>query len=429
VGLAEVAEAPARCLTVATAVDGRQRGRMRTLLVLFLTAVAASNAVAQAPDPFDPERFARVEALLQGAVEKGELAGYSYLLLHGEAAAEGAGGFADIAGERRMRTDTIVAIYSMSKPITAIAALVALEQGKLRLDQPIADFLPEFKQMQVLSDGAVEIGKTVAASRPITVRMLLNHTAGFSYDFAKGPIGEAYTAADLWTTGTLREFAAKVAKLPLRHQPGERFHYSIADDVLGAVIEAVTGQEFATFVAEQVTAPLGMVDTAYDVPEAKRERLATLYRRDQGKLVATEPILGAFPEGGRGFPGGGAGMFSTLADYGRFACFLLGDGSLDGVRVLGRKTMELARSNSLLPAHDMDQPGVRWNLVCGVVEQPGLGTELWSPGTLYWGGAASTAFWCDPEEGLVGVLFTQMFPYEGLKLATRFRTAVYQALR
>ena len=404
---------------------------LRRLLAVPFLLCAASSLLAQAESPFVPERLPRVEALLQGEVAAGRHAGLAYVLWHGDReVASGAFGKADIGTGRPLRIDSIVRIYSMSKPITAIAALVLVEQGKLRLDQPIADFLPELKALQVWNGGTLEEPKQVAAARPITVRMLLNHTAGFSYDFFRdSPVHDLYRKADLWNAATSEDFLKRVATLPLLAQPGTAWNYSIADDVLGVLIERVTQRGLAEHVREHVTGPLGMVDTDFDVEPGKRDRLASLHRSDNGKLAVMEPSFGVWAEAGRGFAAGGAGMFSTLHDYARFARFTLGDGSLDGKRVLGRKTMELARADSLRDGQRTSRPGDSWNLFASVCVDPGAGHDLCSRGTVHWSGAATTTFFADPAEGLVAVLFAQHLPYDEHKVIARFRTAVYQALR
>jgi CubicO group peptidase (beta-lactamase class C family) len=391
------------------------------------------SLVAQAPADalFDPQQLARVATLLQGEVAAGRHAGLSFVLQHGgREVASGAFGKADIATGRPLRADSIVRVYSMSKPVTAIAALVLVEQGKLRLDQPIAEFLPELKAPKVFTGGTAEAPELTAAATAITVRMLCNHTAGFTYDFFReSPLHEIYRKADLWAATSSEDFLRRAAALPLLAQPGTAWNYSIADDVLGVLIERVAQQGLAEFVREQVTGPLGMVDTDFDVEPQKRDRLATLHTTERGRLVTMEPSFGVYAEAGRGFAAGGAGLFSTLHDFARFARFLIGDGTLDGVRVLGRKTMELARTNSLGAGQRISRPADGWGLFSAVCVDPGAGTDPFSPGTLHWSGAATTTFFADPKEDVVAVLFGQHLPFDEHKVLVRFRTAVYQAMR
>jgi len=411
---------------------------LRRSLLGFVAAVVVAGAVvtAQSPAPqaaagFDAARLPRVPALLDEVVAKGQVAGVSCRVWHrGQAVLQHAVGSADLATGAPMRDDTIVRVYSMTKPLTAALALVFVEQGRMRLDQPVHEILPELKAPRVFVGGTAEAPETLPAERAITVRMLLNHTAGFSYDFVReSPLHDLYRAADLWGSANSEQFLLRAAALPLYRQPGTVWHYSIADDVLGVLLERLAGRTLDVVLREQLTGPLGMVDTDFDVPEQKRARLASLHRRDGGKLVASDVVFGAFAESGRGFPAGGAGLFSTLHDYERFARWLLGDGSLDGVRVLGRKTMERLRADSLGPGLSISRPGEGWGLVSAVVREPGLGCDLMSAGTLHWSGAATTTFFADPQEQLVAVLFAQHLPYDECKLTNRFRTAVYQALR
>jgi CubicO group peptidase (beta-lactamase class C family) len=403
---------------------------MRTAALLVLT-LATATAPAQQAAGFAPGRLERVPALLRAEVENGNHAGASYLLLHrGEIAGEGAFGVADADTKAPLRADTIVRIYSMSKPITAVAALTLVESGVLRLDSPVREWLPELAAPLVWKGGTAEQPEVEPAASPITVRMLLNHTAGFSYDFYRSsPVHELYRRADLWGSASLDELLQRVAKLPLVAQPGTAWNYSIADDVLGILIERAANKPLADYVREHVTGPLRMVDTDYDVPEQNRGRLAALHRRVDGKLATMDPTFGVHAEAGRGFAAGGAGMFSTLADYARFARMLAGDGSLDGVRVLSRKTVELARRDSLRAGQKTSRAGDGWGLVCAVVSDPGAGSDLGSEGLLHWHGAATTTFFADPKEDVVAVMFAQHLPFDEHKLISRFRTAVFQALR
>ena len=406
---------------------------MRTFAVLSWSCLFAGALCAQAATEgrFDAERLRRVPALLQAEVDAGRHAGLSFVVLHGEReVASGAFGKADVGTGRPLRQDSIVRIYSMTKPITAIAALVLVEQGKLRLDQPIAEFLPELKAPKVFVGGTADAPELVAVTTPITVRMLLNHTAGFTYDFFReSPVHELYRKAELWAATSSEDFLRRAAALPLLAQPGTAWNYSIADDVLGVLVERVAQQALGDFVREQVTGPLGMVDTDFDVEPGKRDRLASLHKGENGRVVPMEPTFGVYAEAGRGFAAGGAGLFSTLRDYARFGRFLLGDGSLDGKRVLGRKTMELARTDTLRGNQRTSRPADGWGLFSAVCVDPGAGSDPFSPGTLHWSGAATTTFFADPKEDVVAVVFAQHLPFDEHKVLTRFRTAVYQAMR
>ena len=384
----------------------------------------------QAASPLLPDRVGRVEQLLRSVVEKGQHAGVSCLVLHrGKEVLAHTLGAADVGTGAPLLRSSIVRIYSMSKPITAVTALCLVERGVLRLDQPIKDWLPEFSKPEVFVGGTAAAPQTVIAERPITVRMLLNHTAGFSYDFFRSsPLHDLYRSAKLWEAASSEEFLQRAARLPLLAQPGTAWNYSIADDVLGVLIERATKRSLPDNVRELVTGPLRMVDTDFDVAADKLPRLASLHGRVEGKLVTTDATFGAYAEPGRGFPAGGAGMFSTLDDYARFALLLVGDGEVDGVRVLSRRMLEVARGDSL-DGLRTSRPGDGWGLICAVVREPSAGHDLMSQGAQHWSGAASTTFWVDPQEQLVAVLMAQHQPFDEFSLHTRFRTAVYQALR
>lgn len=403
---------------------------MRATPWSWLFVFAGSLAPAQ-QSPFLAERLARLPALLERSVAAGEHAGASFVLLHRDRlVAHGAFGLADAASGRAMQRDTIVRIYSMTKAVTAVTALVAIEHGRLRLDQPIGDLLPELAGPRVFAGGSAEAPVLVAAERAITVRMLLTHTAGFTYDYPReSPVHELYRRAALWQATSGDDFLRRVAALPLLAQPGAAWNYSIANDVLGVLLERLFERPLDAVVRDLVTGPLGMVDTDFDVPESKRDRLAAMHRREGDRLVPIEPTFGVYAEPGRGFPAGGAGLFSTLDDYARFVRLLAADGEVDGLRVLGRKTLELARRDALRGGQRTSTPGAGWGLIAAVWSDPGAGSEPFGPGTVFWNGAATTSFFADPQEGIVGVLFAQHLPFDEHRLIQRFRTAVYQALR
>lgn len=405
----------------------RAPNQLSWLLSLPVLAVAA----AAQDGPLLAGRAGRIDELLAGEVRSGAYAGLSYVVYHGDrCVAHGAFGLADVERNRPLRRDAIARIYSMTKPLTAIAALTLVEQDKLLLDQPIADWLPELKAPRVFVGGTADAPETAPALRPITARMLLNHTAGLTYDFfATSPVHELYRRAELWQARSTADFLQRVAGLPLLAQPGTAWNYSVADDVLGVLIERIVKQPLDEYVRAAVTGPLGMADTGYDVAADRLPRLAVVHRRADGRFVAAPESFASAAEPGVGFPAGGAGMFSTLDDYARFGRFLLGDGSLDGARVLARATMDLLRADSLRDGQRTSRPADGWGLATAVVVDPGAGAELMPAGTLFWNGAATTSFFADPQNGVVAVLFAQHQPFNDRRVIERFRTAVYQALR
>lgn len=408
---------------------------LRTWLLLGLTF-----SLRAAPDPLprstpaaegiDPVRLKRVGELLQGELKAGHYAGANVLVArHGKIVDWQSFGVRDITSGAPMEPDTICRIYSMSKVVTAVAVLQLFEQNRLRLSDPVTQWLPELKNLQVFVGGTAAEPRLEPATNVITVKMLLNHTAGFTYDFFQfSPVNELYTKADLWNSQTLDEFVSKVSRLPLVAQPGVAFNYSISDDLLGLLIQRVSGEPFDQYIARHITQPLQMNDTAFDVPVEKRGRLATLHEIRDGKLQLAAAILGADAEPGKGIPCGGAGLFSTIGDYARFAQCLLNGGELDGARILGRKTIELARMNSLPDGVGAFSPNDGWGLFSALELDLARSGRLGSVGTFFWSGAATTHFFVDPQEQLVALVFCQHFPFDQFGLFGRFHIAVYQAL-
>jgi CubicO group peptidase (beta-lactamase class C family) len=405
--------------------------RARDLAAPLLAAsLAACSAAGSGPPGFHADRLARVDALVRSAVDEGRVAGATYLVLReGRVAAAGAHGWADLEARLPMRADAIVRIYSMTKMVTAVAALQLVEDGVLRLDDPITKLLPELAGLAVQVGGTVDAPELAPLERAITVRHLLNHTAGFTYDlFGTSPVNEAYRRADLWSADTPDEFLAKVARLPLLRQPGTAFDYGISDDVLGVIVGRASESSLEEHVARRITGPLGLSDTGFDVPASQRGRIAALHEVRDGRLVRAEPILGVEPVPGDGFACGGAGLFSTIGDYARFVQCILDGGTLDGVRILSRKTVELAFQDSLA----RDLPGASgtmgWGLVSAIRRSEPAAGELGSPGMRWWSGAASTHWFADPSERLVALLFLQHLPFDGARMQGAFQNAVYQAL-
>ncbi|HSC29398.1 MAG TPA: serine hydrolase domain-containing protein [Vicinamibacterales bacterium] len=427
-----------------------------TALAAWTSAVAAIPAWAQAVAPAAPdaagisaERLERVGAFLRGAVERGEIAGAVALVSReGRVVYLEAVGQRDIAKQQPMSPDTRFLVASMTKPVTSVAAMILVEEGRLLLSDPIAKFLPEFKDMGVMSRkpsaGTNGPLPSVPARRPITVRDLLTHRAGFVYGFAgDGPLQAAYRAAGIIdglrdTEETQARNIARLAKLPLAHEPGTRWHYGLSTDVLGRVVEAVSGQPLDAFLRERVFEPLGMRDSAFYVPPEEADRVAVVYRpRDGGGLeplregdrVGQSTVERPAYRGSRKFLSGGSGLITTATDYARFAQMLLNGGMLDGVRILGPKTVRLmtvSHTGDLEPSPL--GPGVGFGLGFSVLTDAGAAGSFASAGTFGWGGIFGTDFWVDPGERLTGVLMVQLIPHEPLRLRERFRTLVYQAI-
>jgi CubicO group peptidase (beta-lactamase class C family) len=392
---------------------------------------------------FAPDRLARVDAWMTRQVESGRLPGLSVnLLRHGELAYSATHGMADVARGVPMADDTIVRIYSMTKALTSVAVMMLYEEGRFQLDDPIAGFLPTFRDLRVYSGGSKALPQTVPAERAITFRDLLTHTSGLTYGFIdETPVDAMYREAgvDFQTAdATLGEVVERAARLPLLAQPGAAWNYSIATDVLGHLVAVISGQSFEGFLRERVLGPLGMTDTDFFVPADKLPRFAALYLRgSDGK-----PRLIDAPERSRfaappPLASGGGGLVGTASDYLRFCRFILNRGELDGVRLLGRKTVELMTMNHLRgDMADMGQPrfsessyvGIGFGLGFSVLLDPAKAQTLGSPGECAWGGAASTAFWINPQEDLALVLLTQLWPSSTYPLRRELRVLTYQAL-
>lgn len=362
-------------------------------------------------------------------------------------------GNADREAGTPITEDTIYRIYSMSKPITATAVMCLVEDGKLALDQPIADFLPEFARPRVFVRFEGEEAITEPAARPITVRHLLTHTSGLSESFNTGlePTADIYRRMGLDAgqfrpslgITSLARYSEVIASIPLAFQPGTRWLYGASLDVAGRLVEAASGQDFASFVHARVTGPLCMYDTGFALPEDKQVRLAAMYVAgpDGTTQRLNAPHIPAWGDGANVIPMGGGGLFSTLRDYMRFCRMMLGEGMLDGNRVLRPETVAAMMRNQLPPALG-DAPlsqaarfglggevgGLGFGLGGSVMLDPGAAGGVGHRGEYAWGGAASTTFWVDPANGLAVVLMTQKLPSGIHPLRDQLRRIVYAAL-
>ncbi|MBY0299613.1 MAG: beta-lactamase family protein [Methylobacterium sp.] len=380
---------------------------------------------------------------MRAYVEAGKLAGLSVTVGRGGAVAwSRARGLCDLDRNRPMAPETIVRIYSMTKPLTSVAVMMLYEEGRFQLDDPVTRFLPEFRGMRVLTGGSRRKWESVPAERDITVRDLLTHTAGLTYGFMESTLVDAMyrdEGVDFQTAETsLAEVVAKAAALPLLSQPGAEWNYSIATDVLGHLVAVVSGVPFDVFLRERVIRPLGMRDTDFHVPRDKLDRFASNYAfGPDGRLALIDDAREGRYARPRAVASGGGGLVSTAADYARFCRFILNGGDLDGVRLLGRKSVALMTTNHLRgDLADMGQPrfsessysGIGFGLGFSVMLDPAKAQILGTPGEVAWGGAASTAFWIDPAEDLFVILLTQLMPSSALPLRRELRVLTYAAL-
>lgn len=420
-------------------------GSRRAILTLCLAAALSAYdlAPAQVFAPAVPEREAvsserlgRLTDTLQEYVDDRHLAGAVALIArHGRVVYHEAVGMRDIESGDAMRKDAIFRIASQTKALVSVAVMVLQEQGKLLISDDLSKYLPEFEAttVAVKQDGG---GYEVEPSRrPIRLRDLLTHTAGI--DYGTGIAEDRWAKAEIqgWYFAhrdeTVRDTVARMASLPFAAHPGERFVYGYNTDILGAVIERVSGQSLDAFLREAILDPLGMEDTHFYLPPDKVGRLATVYSAtDSGLKRAPEPGLGIgqghYVKGPRVSLSGGAGLLSTAEDYARFLQMLLNGGSLDGRRVLSRKSVELMTVDHLngIPF----RAGQGFGLGFSVVTDLGARGQPGSEGEFGWGGAYHSTYWADPREGLVVVYLTQLIPANGLDEHSKLRALVYQAL-
>ncbi len=400
---------------------------------------------------FTPEGLARIGGLLESTVSSARIAGGSALVArNGRVVYLAAAGHRDREADLPMSADSIVRIASMSKPITSVAILQLADAGKLRLEDPISKFIPEFAEPSVIvtPSGANPEGdySTVPAGREITIHHLLTHTAGLVYRFAgQDPLSRLYAEAAVSdglseTPGTIADNARRIAAQPLQFRPGDAWNYSLATDVLGRVVEVASGESFDAYLKTHLFEPLKMTDTGFVVPPEKRSRLSAVYGPGpDGKAVRTtgHPVQEGLLVYSATYPtwdhshyfSGGAGLSSTLGDYARFLQMLLNRGELDGVRILKPETVDLMTSNRIgdLPMPDWGH-GDRFGYGVAVVSKS-AGPDAPAEGAYSWGGFFYTYFWVDPRRGLIGILFTQVYPSGDLKLREEFRKRVYEALK
>ncbi len=384
------------------------------------------------------ERLERLKSVMQQYVDKGIFAGIVTLIARqGQVAQLESFGWQDLETKRPMTAGTIFRIYSMSKPITSAAAMILCEEGRLRLWDPLSRYLPEFKDARVMVSRGGADYDLVPARREINLHDLLTHSGGLSYGFeAQSPLDrlyrETFERIDKEEEPVLEKWmqAFARARLPLAFHPGTGFRYSMSIDLLGYIIQLASGQLFDEFLKERIFEPLGMVDTDFWVPPEKVDRLAALYGpAEGGGLKIVEPMGGGEITQPNRNPWGGGGLVSTAGDYFRFGQMLLNGGELEGVRLLGRKTVEWMLQNHLPEGiHPMDEPANGFGLGGAVLLHPGLSHRPGSAGKFGWGGAANTEWWIDPAEKLQCLIMLQYMPSFTIPIVEDFAQLAYQAL-
>jgi CubicO group peptidase (beta-lactamase class C family) len=395
---------------------------------------------------FDAGRLARIDRFFQAYVDDGRLPGWSLLVSRrGRVAHVGSYGHRDVEAGLPVEPDTLFRIYSMTKPVTSVAAMMLYEEGAFDLNDPVSRFIPAFADVRVYTGGPAAKPATEPATEPIRIRHLLTHSSGLTYGFHHvHPVDEMYrTAGFEWSAPAGMDLAACCqawAALPLMFQPGREWVYSIATDVLGRVVEVASGQPLDEFFRTRIFEPLGLKDTSFVVAPQDRGRLAALYAPDprSGRALRYDRLGDATIAGDR-FLSGGGGLVGTLGDYHRFSQFLLQGGILDGARLLSDRTVRYMTRNHLPGGLDLatfGRPlfaetryeGVGFGLGFSVLVDPAAYGVLSSAGEFGWGGAASTSFWVDPLEQVTAIFMTQLLPSSTHPIRTQFRQLVYAAL-
>ncbi len=394
-----------------------------------------------------PAQLARIRKHLETRyLEPGKIAGFLPLIYRrGAVAYCEPMGMMDIERGKPMAEDTLFRIYSMSKPITSVALMMLYEEGHFQLNDPVHRWIPEWRNLRVFRGGNWPNFLTEPCERAMTVKDLLTHMSGLTYDFMQASnVDRAYRKLDLRLErdgGTLRDMVEKLAKLPLEFSPGARWNYSFATDICGYLVEVMSGQRFDDFLRERIFQPLGMQDTFFSVPADKLDRFAANYQRgaDRRLTLIDDPQDSAFGRD-KAFLSGGGGLVSTAGDYLRFCRMLLGRGTLEGARIIGPKTLELMTCNHLPNDDDLTRwamgtfsettyEGYGFGLGFSVNLGPGRTATVGSAGEIAWGGAASTLFWVDPKEDLICILMTQFMPSGTFNFRGQMKALVYPAIQ
>jgi CubicO group peptidase (beta-lactamase class C family) len=346
-------------------------------------------------------------------------------------------GYMDRENERPMQEDAIFRIYSMTKSVTSIAIMQLLEKSKFRLDDPVHWYIPQFKNMGVFQAGVFPNFVTSKPKRPMTIKDLLTHMSGLTYNFMyRTNVDAAHRSSDLMRAENLEDFVDTLSKIPLEFSPGDKWNYSVSTDVLGYLVEKLSGQKLDEYFQEHIFEPLGMIDTGFSCPEEKKSRLASLYEHNP----SGKPNLMEVPSLDVKMLSGGGGLFSTLSDYYNFASMLLNKGELNGTRVIGRKTLEYMTMNHLPDGKDLTEmsesafsetpyAGVGFGLGFSVMTDPAKSQTLSDVGEFGWGGMASTVFFINPKEDMLVIFLTQLVPSSTYQVRRELRSLVYSALR
>jgi CubicO group peptidase (beta-lactamase class C family) len=407
-----------------------------------------------APAPASPESAGmskagldRVEAHLKNRyIDAGRFPGTRLLVYRrGKVVHSTVQGFADVERKVPVKDDTIFRIYSMTKPITSVAFMMLVEEGRVALDEPVHKYIPEWKDLGVFVAGIAPAFLTRPPARPMLIVDLMRHTSGLTYAFQqRSNVDAAYREAkigEIEKAGTLQTMIEDLAKIPLEFSPGEAWNYSVSTDVIGYLVGKISGVPFEQFVQQRILDPLGMNDTGFHVGADKAHRLAACYSADMKAgnfTLQDDPTTSSFLSPPSLFSGGG-GLCSTAADYLTFCRALINGGELDGVRLLGPKTLHLMASNHLPGGVDLPvlsrslfseaaYNGIGFGLGFAVTMDPAKTLIPGSRGEYAWGGAATTSFWIDPAEELIAIFMTQVLPSSAYPIRRELRTMIYSAI-
>jgi len=392
---------------------------------------------------FDPARLERITAHIDSNyIAPGKIAGCQVLVSrHGQPAYFRSFGHMDRERQKPMASDTIFRIYSMSKPITSVALMTLFEQGRFQLNDPVHRYIPEWRDHKVWVSGDADEMELKTPERPMTMRHVLSHTGGLTYGGTNHPVDKVYRrlGVNRDRSETLRTFIEKLAQVPLRYEPGDAWLYSLSTDVCGYLVEAISGMPFDQYLQETIFDPLGMADTSFWVRPEKLPRFAANYQRqpDKSLKLIDDPERSTYLQDPSFFSGGG-GLTSTTADYLRFCEMLRQGGELDGVRILGPRTLDLMTRNHLAEGKDLTRmaigafsetanEGVGFGLGFAVtLDEVDAGTL--GEGDFYWGGAASTIFWVDPLEDMSVIFMTQLMPSATFNFRGQLKSIIYSSI-
>ena len=407
-------------------------------LLLWCAATASAQQLPTATPQevgLSPEKLAGIEPVVQAFVDDRKVAGaVTIVARRGKVVHRESLGVTDVKTGKPMKTDAIFRTYSMSKPVTTVAAMILWEEGRFKLDDPVAKFIPEFKGLKVYSGGGDAEANLAEQKREMTIRDLMRHTSGLSYGiFSNTPVDKLYREKGVLGRDDLKEMVRKLGQIPLLYQPGTKFHYSVSTDVLGRLVEVISEKTLDEFFRQRIFRPLGMKDTRFHVPKLELDRFASNHGlNDKGELAVTDAPATSRYRRPSAFLSGGGGLVSTADDYMRFCLMLQGGGEFGGKRLLREKTVKMMTSNQLPDvAHPIGMGGGKREGVgfgLGFSVRTAKSTGRTAPvGEYGWGGAASTHFWISPKDELIVIALQQFMPYSG-RLETAIKPLVYGAI-